>query len=1233
MAIGKPLLVSERKGVQQAVRSAQTQQLSANVPTQKIQFADYRIGQANVQASYAVGNELINMVDAGIKAKMYIDETKREYQRLNLMEEWQQSNIQYNERFAKANTLEAQQEVLDAYSKDNDARTANWRKVMPSTPDSEKYLSAIRTDSQKIHSKFSTTIAQTLNTRTDALEQLNIKRALTDLTTQKNADVVSKMNSIQTSLANRVKIGSLQPEQAEFAYAEAQKGVVAGRVNLFASDFADQNAVSGDVLPEDQALYQMIENAVGFKIDDPDLLRSAKDSYEDAYYKRIGELNREASAEETMVRNRLAQGKVEFESKYKQELAEMDGRTPDEWLNKIVDAGKRFDVAWPGYSRKLERELRNTKWGKASQTQIEYFTEGAGVEYIQQYVKRDGSYFINLEELDYLLHNQKGDHAGMNENTILGIVKHYRRQNDDIQKTVHKASEPILQSSLMSALKNPAILDKEVVNKQLWDAMHKPDFSTSLNWQNVFSLDPDYQTAFQTVKGLIQTAHDQDTGPFQGKYMQLPHNERIVHLEDFIQSQVGKVFGQVTAEKKKQAMQKQAQVESQGEREAQATMSQAFQAGSIDPRTKKRIPGAMAYRTASTAAELENQKIQSFTNMKARIDKEIKRQDYDALSAPVKAIDQLIPDMPKFEIGPLKMSDIGSAIMGSVPTKYVAGQANKQLQATIEEKLGRPLTEAELKGEDSNVNALASELIKEKEKSTLGKVFDWVFSDGSPSESELMMDNLLLDIKFKSLDGINRGVEKTQPPTEAQPTTEVKEESVPVAGQTAVDQLAEGMADNPFMKTLVSGANQLFGAGTEAEAAPASQYAVQAGDTMSSIARQYGIPVNELIALNPNISDPNVIGIGDAINVPAGAPTTAVATPPSIASSVRRNNPFNVQISRSKWRGEVESDSERFMATDTPLNGLRAGYINFLAKLKRGKTVAEMVEIVSPSSDANPTDTMIKVVSDMAGVDPEDKLTVSMDNFDKIKQIGLGLLRFEAPGHNYEDSLIDEAVKLAIEQKSGKSQNTPASLDSEPETLSPSLASEVVPTAPKLYAYAMSGDRGVWKEDVFSGEEQSQLKDIVAKKIKQGKFLISYSDYDEEGGSKIGYGMEMPDSSQGLKFALGKAQIVRHGDKILVVDEWDIDSPEKINEMPFFDKVGTIYEKMRSGDISMYGLAHLMGEAFGPQSGEGASIRATIGTAKSLKLSKAQLAKIPQLKDYEAKNKHRINPDNLGQFA
>ena len=83
--------------------------------------------------------------------------------------------------------------------------------------------------------------------------------------------------------------------------------------------------------------------------------------------------------------------------------------------------------------------------------------------------------------------------------------------------------------------------------------------------------------------------------------------------------------------------------------------------------------------------------------------------------------------------------------------------------------------------------------------------------------------------------------------------------------------------------------------------------------------------------------------------------------------------------------------------------------------------------------------------------------------------------------------------------------------------------------------------------------------------------------------------------------------------------------------MPLWDRVGTIYEKMKQGDASLYGLAHLLGEAFGPQAGEGASIRAVVGTSKSLKLSKAQMKKIPTLEQYEAKNAGRINPKNLGK--
>lgn len=51
--------------------------------------------------------------------------------------------------------------------------------------------------------------------------------------------------------------------------------------------------------------------------------------------------------------------------------------------------------------------------------------------------------------------------------------------------------------------------------------------------------------------------------------------------------------------------------------------------------------------------------------------------------------------------------------------------------------------------------------------------------------------------------------------------------------------------------------------------AVASYYTVVSGDNMSGIAAKYGIPVNALIAGNPQIQNPNLIYAGQSINIPA----------------------------------------------------------------------------------------------------------------------------------------------------------------------------------------------------------------------------------------------------------------------------------------------------------------------------------------------------------------------------
>ena len=45
-------------------------------------------------------------------------------------------------------------------------------------------------------------------------------------------------------------------------------------------------------------------------------------------------------------------------------------------------------------------------------------------------------------------------------------------------------------------------------------------------------------------------------------------------------------------------------------------------------------------------------------------------------------------------------------------------------------------------------------------------------------------------------------------------------------------------------------------------------YVVAKGDTMSKIAKKYGVTVDEIMAANPQIKNPNKIQIGDEIVIP-----------------------------------------------------------------------------------------------------------------------------------------------------------------------------------------------------------------------------------------------------------------------------------------------------------------------------------------------------------------------------
>ena len=48
-------------------------------------------------------------------------------------------------------------------------------------------------------------------------------------------------------------------------------------------------------------------------------------------------------------------------------------------------------------------------------------------------------------------------------------------------------------------------------------------------------------------------------------------------------------------------------------------------------------------------------------------------------------------------------------------------------------------------------------------------------------------------------------------------------------------------------------------------------YTVKAGDTLSKIASRNGITLAQLLQANPQVKDPNKIGVGDVLNLPGGS--------------------------------------------------------------------------------------------------------------------------------------------------------------------------------------------------------------------------------------------------------------------------------------------------------------------------------------------------------------------------
>lgn len=829
MAIGKPLRIQERLGVQQPVLSERfrAKELSTNVPVQKIPFAEYSIGMNNAKASFAVSDELINMVDAGVKAKVYHDNAVKDRKRLNLMEDWQNSDMQYQQDFAKAKTFEEQQDVISSYDAMQDQLTASWKQEMGDDLQSAKYLSSLRTGSRKQYSKFSTTSYQTLHKDTVSLHKTNMERTAQDLAKNKNSDYTSGVKSLQDSVTSLVGLGEFSAEEAALNLQTTTDKILTERSTLFAHDYAQNILNTGQDFPTEEELDIHMSNVTGIMLSPPKLALS-REAFSDSFYKEMAEFNRAEKVEQAFTKKALLAKMTTFEQETAEYLLGLEGGVPSkEYTAQRVEKAKAFDTSWnPGYSKKVESDLNKMRWGTASPTQVEFFTEGDGRQLFPEA-------YHDLKAVEQRLRGM-GD---VGEKTILGIVQTFRKENDGISKELGSASKTTVDNVLNALRSDTSVFDPKTMPVEAWNQFG----SVGMTMAKVFAQSKPLGLAYRKVQARLEA--DRTSNPPRGAFsdatMKLPVGQQLEELEKSAEAYIREEFGGILVKQQEEEEKlRQDEKKDATDKKFKKNLSILDEASQNEftKMQKSRLPKVQ--QSSPKVQQRSPAEIRIERNEKLKSDFKTKMSKGDNLGAIGTALSRPLSDaVDKFN----EMHEESKKTYAKQPTNLNDRKAAIKDMATASKNI-----------KESMIGEAATNFAK-----AAGKDWDIAKDDVADTLSE--MTNWLGSRLLHGLE--NDTIEKTPPPKPPESTVP------PEVSQATPMQSTVGNPDmvQQVAQALAPVADAVFG-GSTVDAAELT-HTVAPGDTISQIARDRNLDTEALLKLNPDVANKDQIQVGQKIKM------------------------------------------------------------------------------------------------------------------------------------------------------------------------------------------------------------------------------------------------------------------------------------------------------------------------------------------------------------------------------